>query len=58
MKMIQIILPLLMLSACSKGKNPGNGETPKLNFTDAVTVNEGTGGTATIEVTLTLDHAY
>lgn len=53
MKMIQFILPLVMLAACNKGKN-GSETTPQLNFSD-VSVNEGTGGTTNIEINLTLN---
>lgn len=54
--MIKILYILLIVTGCGKGKDrPGNESVPKLSFDD-LTVMEGTGGTGTAEVRLTLDH--
>ena len=58
MRMINIIPWLLVLSlGCSKKNNGGsNAVNPKISFDD-VSVNEGNGGTANMELKLTLDQA-
>lgn len=54
------LLFLISLVACGKssdGSGGGNQTTPKISFED-ISVNEGNGGTATVSIKLTLDHAY
>jgi len=55
------LLPLLLftLTSCGKGKNdPGDGGgLPKITFDD-VSVPEGSGGSSTVQIKLTLDHAF
>ncbi|HMH23968.1 MAG TPA: family 16 glycosylhydrolase [Puia sp.] len=58
MKLVKLI-PLLFwtITSCGKGNNdPGSATLPKLTFAD-VSVAEGNGGSGTVEIVLTLDHA-
>jgi beta-glucanase (GH16 family) len=52
MKMLKLVFSLIILTSCNKGKN-GNETTPTLTFSD-VSMNEGTGGTTNVELTLTM----
>lgn len=51
--MYSMFLLLLLMAACGKKGGDDNGVKPQLNFND-VTVNEGNGGTANVEIKLTL----
>lgn len=53
MKMLKLVLSLMILASCNKGKS-GNDTTPTITFSD-VSVNEGNGGTSNIEITLTMN---
>lgn len=52
--MYSMFLLLLLIAACGKKGGDDNGVKPQLNFND-VTVNEGNGGTANVEIKLTLN---
>ena len=55
--LIKVLAILLVAGGCGKGKdNTKNETTPKLIFDD-LTIMEGTGGTGSAEIKLTLDHA-
>ncbi len=53
--MYSLFLLLMTVAACGK-KGDDNGAKPQLNFGD-ISVNEGNGGTASVEVTFTLNQA-